>query len=57
MDEERLGQFIAETKLRAQRLAESLPPPPWYRRVWCGGGSADLWDFLVVLLILRLLFG
>ncbi len=54
-DEQRLREFIAETKLRAQRLMESLPPPPWYRRTW--GGSVDLWDILVVLLIVRLLFG
>jgi len=56
-DEQRLRRFIAETKLRALRAVESMPPMPWYRRMWDGGGGVDLWDFLAVLLILRLLLG
>jgi hypothetical protein len=60
-DEQRLREFIAETKLRARIAMENPPRLPWQLRVrrWFDslGGSLDIWEVLAVVLVVRLIFG
>jgi len=59
--EQRLRDFIAETKLRARVAMENPPRLPWQLRVrrWIDslGGSVDIWEVLAIVVLVRLVLG
>jgi len=56
-----LHQFIWETRMKAQQVLDNMPPPTRWQRFkqWgtTGGSDFDWVTFLVVLVLLKAIFG